>query len=73
MQKPKKTIKNYTEREIKLDFKLFEDTFTDKPPDPYEETEFTNLVFTFTPENPKRRLILAAHIDSKVNPRLGLP
>ena len=68
---PWKIVKNYTETEILLDFDLFEDTFIDKPPDPYEATEFTNLVFTYTPDNPQRRLVLAAHIDSKVNPRLG--
>lgn len=42
-----------------------QDRFTDSTP--YGNREFTNLVFTFDPDAP-RRIVLAAHFDSKFFP-----
>lgn len=46
---------------------LFElqDRFTDSTP--YGDREFTNLIFTFDKDAP-RRIVLAAHFDSKFFP-----
>lgn len=65
----RETIASFINDDINLDFVASHDRFTAKPPDPYDVTEFENLIFTFEPRSKKRRLILAAHIDSKVNPR----
>lgn len=42
-----------------------QDRFTDSTP--YGDREFTNLVFTFDKDAP-RRIVLAAHFDSKYFP-----
>ena len=52
------TIDTFIE-EINIDFVKESDKFTAKPPDPFEETEFENLIYTYKPQNSNRRLILA--------------
>ena len=49
-----------------LDWHVEEDTFTDSTP--YGERSFSNVIATKDPSAP-RRVILAAHYDSKYFPR----
>lgn len=50
-----------------LGWKLTHDSFVAKPPNPYPNTHFRSIVATHNP-NLKRRLLLACHHDSKVEP-----
>ena len=49
-----------------LGWKLTQDKFVDKPPAPYNQREFRNIIATHNHKS-SRRLILACHYDSKVN------
>jgi len=50
-----------------LGWKLTQDKFVDKPPAPYNQREFRNIIATHNHKS-SRRLILACHYDSKVTP-----
>nr|CAB3265343.1 glutaminyl-peptide cyclotransferase [Phallusia mammillata] len=51
----------------KLGFTLQVDRFFDNPPNPYPKTQFTNLIATWD-QYATRKLVLACHYDSKVEP-----
>ena len=55
-----------------LSWKTEINNFTAYPPQSYrngDPVEMSNLIFTYEPSKPyKKRIILAAHIDSKVDP-----
>ena len=57
---------------MKLSWETEFDNFTAIPPQSYrngDPIEMSNLIFTYKPSQPyKKRIILAAHIDSKVDP-----
>lgn len=59
-------MRNYIVTTLKkLDWHVEEDTFTDNTP--YETKRFTNVIATKDPDAP-RRVVVAAHFDSKFFP-----
>ena len=65
-------LKNEWKDQMKLSWETEVDNFTAIPPQSYrngDPIEMSNLIFTYNPTRPyKKRIILAAHIDSKVDP-----
>ena len=55
----RETIDTFITQEINLDFVKENDKFTAKPPDPFEETEFENLIYTFEPLTSERNFLFS--------------